>query len=366
MFFDNVPVLHAATITLFVVAAVNVLASIATLALMRYMYVMKVLRINLFLKIVIAMTACQGIYDCTFFANYDCQQSQCSLYYYPLFGVTGIAACSWSMLIITCVIQMILSNSKLSKTATYSYFTLVLLASFVVGGLMYKYVRVGDIGGTIFVYNIGRITVIVLMCVQLSLLVFLVCKRNSSVSRTTDPLYILTKRLIWYPIIQIISRVGGSTYDLVYNEAMSNYPNGAPLIQSVLLFAFVIFTPSAGLGAFVVFLYIQGGAKLCMKRMCMWWKDHGEIPAHLLKIGEPARSSMNVPRPSDTDNTSSPPALPELPNDRASSIIHEDHENEDDAIEAKRLALLDEDELALEYVNGILDKKSFFGRDSAL
>lgn len=282
MLYDDNPILNAATITLFAVSAINVLASIMTLGLIRYMYVNKALRLNLYSKIVITMTIFQCFYDITFFLNYSCSAGPCVMFYYEGFGITGVVTALWSMLIVSAVLTTIITGAPPSAMFIPISWVLVFAISATIGLLMYRDLVNDNIGHALYVYDYSRLAIIVLSVIQMIVLVFHVIRR-SRVKLSNDPLYLLTQRLIWYPVVQIISRLGGSSYDLAYSQSPADYQVGAGAMETTLLFAFAIFTPSAGMGFFIVFLYMQNGASLCLKRMCIWWKDHGDIPAYLLR-----------------------------------------------------------------------------------
>jgi len=131
-------------------------------------------------------------------------------------------------------------------------------------------------------------------------------------------------------VIQVISRLGGSLYTSVYARAPIEFPKNATLQETLLLFMFCIFTPSAGIGCAVVFFSIQKGAWICFKRMMFPWVDYGPLPEHLTlqRVGQMLGHCMDTTARVDAKADS-----------RTGTITR-----------AEKLALLDEEELTFEVV----------------
>jgi len=73
----------------------------------------------------------------------------------------------------------------------------------------------------------------------------------------------LLRRLFWYPVVQAIARVFTSYYVLKYPPSPGSFLSkpDSTVQQAIALFLYGILSPSAGVGGFLVFLFIQQGAK---------------------------------------------------------------------------------------------------------
>jgi hypothetical protein len=85
--------------------------------------------------------------------------------------------------------------------------------------------------------------------------------------RAKSPLYHLLRKLVLYPIVQCVTRLGTTPYDIAYHATFAAYPENGNAFQTFLAYLEVIFAPAAGLGALLVFLIMQKGAKTQLWRM---------------------------------------------------------------------------------------------------
>jgi hypothetical protein len=270
---------------LIVLAAINVVACILLVSLMRYMHVRRVLRMNLYLYFVIGMTVFQALYDVSFFLENSCETGTCGAYFYPSFGVCGITSCLFAMLILTCALQTAITRTALTPMMIRIWMVILSIVPIVAGACIYSDWLDTDSDRAIHSYNITRVSIVSLSFVQMLILCFIVFRRSSTVARDIDPLHYLMRKIIWYPVVMIISRLGGSLYNLVYGQTISAFPSDASFTQTLLLIVFVICIPSAGLASLIVFLSTQNGAVLCFKRMFVFCcGDVGEIPEELVRV----------------------------------------------------------------------------------
>ncbi len=86
------------------------------------------------------------------------------------------------------------------------------------------------------------------------------------------PLWVLSNRLMYYPVIQVVSRVGAAWYEAAYVLDSKPYDSSSPPQQTASLFCFAILTPIAGILYLAAFLYLQPQAydsfieSMCCKR----------------------------------------------------------------------------------------------------
>lgn len=343
-YFIGNPVLRFAYGLLFTLAAFNVVASVLTIVLIVYMRNWKVLRISLYLEMVIAMTVFQALYDSSFFLSLHCSEGPCAPFYFTFFSVTGVTSALWSMLIV-CSVGWIISSEKL-PTVNFMRVCWLIVAVVFVGILVpiQHYMRSHRILAAIDVYNYARLTIVVVSVFQVVLLYLRIYRRSAGTMRQQDPLYHLVRKLVWYSVIQVISRLGGSMYTMVYARAPIEFSKNATPQETLLLFMFCIFTPSAGIGCAVVFCSIQKGAWICFKRMMFPWVDYGPLPEYLTsqRVGRISGHCMDTTARVDAEEDA-----------RTGTITR-----------AESLALLDEEELTFEVVREVLSRRDRnFGGD---
>jgi hypothetical protein len=91
----------------------------------------------------------------------------------------------------------------------------------------------------------------------------------STPPRTGNPLAALVKRFKYYPIIQVLSRVGVAYFEEVYGHDYE-YHNSFTLEKKIASLLYLLTLPSAGLGFFVVFLVVSPGAVKLLQEDWEW------------------------------------------------------------------------------------------------
>ena len=263
------PVYNAALNVSYIDIAFNIFASFLTLVLIWYMRHNGSLKVNLYLKCVLLMTFHQLVYDVALTLNYPCGPSTgnyaCVSVFAGGFTFGGIGAAVWALMIIVATTFMIEFGRQ--PTEKERNITLVLTQLFIIAwGVIYA------IGGynahkqpaqwsqLLVTYNHFRLAIIGITGVVLLRLVYKMWQVTHGTDRASNPLYHLTRRLIWYPIIQVVCRLGATPYNLTYQSTIDSYPEGAGGMQTFLLFFAILLAPLAGGGAFLVFLTMQSGA----------------------------------------------------------------------------------------------------------
>ena len=85
---------------------------------------------------------------------------------------------------------------------------------------------------------------------------------------SNTPLHALAARFKYYPIVQVLSRLGVSYYHRVYGLDY-NYDSSSSLEKKLAFLWYAISYPSAGLGFFIVYLVVTPGAYLyCRTHLC--------------------------------------------------------------------------------------------------
>lgn len=255
---------------------VNVTASILTLLLIWYMH-RNGTKVNLYIKCVVVMTIYQLAYDGTLYPIIQVCGSASGKH-----GCTAVASCgqkmggagaaTWSIMIMSCcwwTAERGMEPSK-RKEMTIFFFVNFLLLAYGAASAYQGYHAADDkpmYGYYLVVYNYLRLALIgasVLIFCRLYYILTLVSVANN---RQRSPLYHLLRKIVYYPLVQCMTRLGTTPYNLTYKSSFSRFPENASTTQTVLCYMSVLLAPSAGLGAFCVFLHMQTGAKAQLLRM---------------------------------------------------------------------------------------------------
>ncbi len=277
--FDYVPgrpIFNAAMIIYDVNITINVLVSILTLVLIWTMYRNGALRLNLFLKCVILMTVYQTIYDASLSINIPCGPSTvhytCTAFYVGGFTMGGIGAAIWALMSSALTLFMVEFGRRPTEFETRV--TFLLIHVFILGwavpfsvGMYSSRNDSGYYGHFWQSYNICRMVLIGVITVVMLRLYYRMRQVTAGKDKTRSPLYHLTRRLILYPVIQVVSRLGATPYGILYDKSIDSYPESAGALQRTFLFCWVIFTPIAGLAGFFVFIYMQKGATEYLRKL---------------------------------------------------------------------------------------------------
>ena len=119
-------------------------------------------------------------------------------------------------------------------------------------------------------YNIIRLT-----SIGINFVVYFITARNLGLYSgrgklpRDHPLVILTSRLKWYPIVQMITRLWPSIYELTYGNALdhASFSTGNASSDAEII-SYGILLPSAGIGFFLVFLAVQPLARAHWSELC--------------------------------------------------------------------------------------------------
>jgi hypothetical protein len=81
-----------------------------------------------------------------------------------------------------------------------------------------------------------------------------------SPNNNSNPVFVLSMRLIYYCIVQTVTRIGASWYQLQYGFGHTFNDENASAVKKAAYLSEYILTPSAGMGYLMVFLYLQPDA----------------------------------------------------------------------------------------------------------
>ncbi len=237
---------------------------------------------NGYLKMILLMTISQTFYDASLFF-YNAPEGSpgynevldTGFYLGMLFGVNS----SFWTFIISGVTSYVIWTRKyiaVQENMT-SFITFNFILSFVIAtSFIVPYVRGDEYTETITfdIYNYARLLIIVFDVLAINL-IFIVLKslqhknlmNKDEIDTSYYPMYILAKRLMLYPVVQTVSRIPVTIYQLHYNETISQYPTSShpDTFKTALLFIGFFCTPISGIGNCIVFFTMQKGAWKTLK-----------------------------------------------------------------------------------------------------
>jgi hypothetical protein len=346
--------LQRAMAILMVCSIINVAASVLTLALIWFMLRNKTIRLNLYIKCVILMTVYQGMYDLAVWpigmlsimynaitillptaishqsshspltssplsdppddpriCGVPSGKHMCTAVYTALFTIGGYGASIWAIMLI--VAADFTAEMGRPPTRTEENISCVVVHALMLVQVYHicaaAYISSDaphDFIDQVLIYDSTRVVLIFLSAAVVARMYYVLCKMAPKGQRHRSPLYHLLRKLVYYPLVQCLSRATVTPYDFGYRSTPASFPpnagalqvcasgpvrracvcaqcravscppdlgsNPAPLppppFQTILMYLEVIFMPTAGLGALFVFLYVQKGARSQLRRLC--------------------------------------------------------------------------------------------------
>lgn len=225
---------------------------------------------NGYIMMIAAMTAAQLIYDSSIFLFNNPAGDY--LYAQVFLGISaGTATAFWS-LTIGCVLTYVIVSRKYYDIEIHfpKMFFSILIASCLLGAVNMMYLMQGNLerfAEAFEAFNYVRITIILLNIIIIVYAWYYIQSIVTSKTRAKNPIHILARRLIMYPVVQIISRLPVTIYQLSFHESLESYAkdDDPSTIKTFWFFFSTITVPSAGIGNFLVFLIVQPEAKSIVK-----------------------------------------------------------------------------------------------------
>lgn len=235
------------------IGSCSILCGVLNLLLIYYMKIW-----NHFIILIFNLAISQLIYDLSVFLLF-CGPSNPICYidvdYFITIGM-GIVVTLWTNVIISILYITVLNiRPNLLKDYFYTIFWAVNLS-----GLIFVTIYVTLINtilpiynGLFIFYDCFRLVSIIYNFVIVGLIYYKIRNYNKN-----NPIFELTNRLIYYPIVQIITRIPPTWYELQFEVV--NYNDDITTTKIVSLMFYSIFLYSAGIGFFFVFLTVQPNA----------------------------------------------------------------------------------------------------------
>jgi hypothetical protein len=254
---NSVYELNAGLICTTVASASNI-CSLLTLYL-----IWKSKRWNAYVQIILSMTVSQLLYDISFY--FLLNGSDLAFYFQEfLSSYAGAATALWTNVVSGVVMYLVVTRKSMDIEKQYCYFfsfisTISLLLA--VTGCVYlnSDVRKRDICYDAYIAFRG-------VSILFNIVSYFVISRNlneigisSRYSSIRAPLQLLSSRIKYYPIVQILSRAWPTYYEIAYGfSKLHNKVYAVNNMQEIVsLYLFAFFLPIAGIGYFIVFLSMQ-------------------------------------------------------------------------------------------------------------
>lgn len=347
---DPRPTFRTAMTILYISFAVNGLASIVTLALMRYMYKQGRLKFNLYTKCVLQMTFYQLLYECSvpFYFEVIPATKNTALrvvdYFFAL--MAGIGSSTWAFMLLLGALYAVHYGRQ--PTGKEQLVACVVCNVFCVGYAvpcgMYMHYTIQDPthGFTWFElrrgYDMIRLALIVLSTAVMLRLYYVMLQTSAKGQRAHHPLYHLLKKIVAYPILLSVARFGATTYKQIYNSGPEKFPENAGTMQTFWLYAYVLLIAIVGLGFLIIFVSVTAGAKRALIQMlrleCIFTLPPEIATAWAPDCGSARESSVSRVEMSVSDR-------PQLQSVRLTRTAEE---------ERQRLVDMDEHDLAVEMI----------------
>lgn len=219
------------------------------------------------LQLILVMSFFQMIYDLTFFSTvYDFGNNPYTIFSdtcQNLFGCGGALYSNYIALVTFYVVKF----RRVVNLNDYYYWLMGLsLLPGVIISILYSFEETIILSNSIYVYfRIASIVVNFFLSGWTASIIFAI-RSNKKVATTEDKaLNLLAIRMLYYPIVQVLSRSVISWYELE-NATSFNYTSCSENICIALLIA-VLLNPAASYGYLITFLIMQPRAKACFQSM---------------------------------------------------------------------------------------------------
>lgn len=320
-------------------AFLSLLASLLTLLLIH-----RLDKWNGYIQLVVSLTACQILYDISFFFL-PLVSTWGDFVYLFLNTLGGLTSSLWSNVIIIVTARIVIRLRTVDTLKKYpQYLALVTIPSVAIAASVIAFYDHAKYDYVIICYFIVRSVSIVVNLAAIAIIFFkislmhgpsptsqkppeeettrhkshervqlshdsgsahslstshnhareayLATRQNSSSSSNysspaaapkSNPVFLLSKRLVYYCIVQTITRIGSTWYQIAYGFGSEYEASDASTLQTIIYLSEFVLSPSAGIGYLVVFLLIQPEAWLELRSMLGCPPQHRQRRRHRRK-----------------------------------------------------------------------------------
>lgn len=172
------------------------------------------------------------------------------VFWIKVFDVTKLL---YKLLLIIAIPSLIITIIDVDATVNYGAPTDVNLFNGITS--TYFWLRIASICVNVVIYGVMSIK--------------LINRRDNTGETSTldnDPIKALAYRMLFYPVVQIITRFGAAWYELAYGFNTDWNPSYSTLQQASLM-VYSLTLPSAGIGFFIVFFLVTPGSRPVFYRL---------------------------------------------------------------------------------------------------
>lgn len=244
----------------YVVSALSLVCTLTNLWLIRIMK-----KWNGYLAIITAMCYCQIVYDLSFALHISANDGNWSIAIWnslQFFG--GISVSSWTNILAFVILRVVVNLKSTDILKNYYWFCFVAMGPAVLTGLLILGMQLTSRENRIYaveeLYYWLRIASILINFTIHGIVSYKAYRTNSAktwTQRTPQEIAIqvLSQRMIYYPVMQAISRIAASWYEALYG--FGPYTGKSSNFQFGLACAYSALSPATGIGYLVVFLLMQ-------------------------------------------------------------------------------------------------------------
>lgn len=240
--------------------------------------------------LVFILTIFQFLYDISFYFLLGFTSDACYTIYKFLYAFSGTFISLWinfiSLILYFTITYVetfdIKQHYRIVFTANFLFslglaISLILVyqlddSNYVVEFIFY-WLRIGSIGFNLIIYFITTVQLYDQYSETTKYLEYVcmsVVKKNPLRTKASDLLLVLSSRLKYYPLVQIISLAGAAWWDYQYGFSTSSFDNTSfSARKEASFYLYVICSPLAGVGYFIVFLAVQPLAYQRFKSLIM-------------------------------------------------------------------------------------------------
>jgi len=296
-----------------VTSIIGSIASLLTILLIRRMNVTN--GKNGHVVLVLIMSYYQLAYDLTFFfSNVNCGDDLTTIanFFQLLGGVSGSLISNWIAFVALYIVHYrakfdVMKNLQLIQWSCFipgfanALFFVAVTQPDTTENNFLVYVSV------IYVYYYIRIASIAINFVLCSITAYWIYKRRSTIGIATDSeiaIRILSRRMIYYPLIQAICRAGYSWYELEWGVDIDQV-NSAGETQYASLMLLTVITPMVSIGYLVIFVLMQPDAYNHLLAMLRYRTYQKEKTSNFIVLSRKAaaRERKAARATNDTTNT---------------------------------------------------------------
>ena len=223
------------------------------------------LRVRGYVLLIYSMTVCQFVFDLSLVMLFECDptNSDCLNSCFFLASSFGIASQAWSLCVAMIVAYIVASRRRFPIDKWYGLmFFLIASSSIAVGTIRLLASTTPDFGVTvkqsIYIYDSMRY-IEILVNFSVVLLIFSHLRGMNYHELQDNAVYQLARKLLLYPAVQLLSRIGSTQYEDIYGTVFPTDNEGWDK-QSIQAILYAALTPLGGFLSMLIFLVVQPGA----------------------------------------------------------------------------------------------------------